>query len=82
MLTAPTLAQIESIVHGRIRALLAERVGEFVRRVPAAVEPSREHVAILVDLDAREDVARSAGIVIHLHRRADNRRVRCQRLDQ
>src|SRR5438093_12899157 len=31
MLTAPTLAQIESIVHGRIRALLAERVGEFVR---------------------------------------------------
>ena len=31
MLTAPTLAQIESIVHGRIRAVLAERVGEFVR---------------------------------------------------
>jgi len=28
MLTAPTLAQIESIVHGRIRAVLAERVGE------------------------------------------------------
>ena len=28
MLTAPTIAQIESIVHGRIRAALAERVGE------------------------------------------------------
>ena len=28
MLTAPTLMQIESIVHGRIRAILAERVGE------------------------------------------------------
>jgi acyl carrier protein len=28
MLTAPTLAQIESIVHGRIRAVLAERGGE------------------------------------------------------
>src|SRR5215469_5834378 len=31
MLTAPTLAQIESIVHGRIRAVLAERAGEVVR---------------------------------------------------
>lgn len=28
MLTVPTLAQVESIVHGRIRAVLAERVGE------------------------------------------------------
>jgi acyl carrier protein len=28
MLTAPTLAQIESIVHDRIRAVLAERAGE------------------------------------------------------
>ena len=28
MLTAPTLTQIESIVHRRIRALMAERVGE------------------------------------------------------
>jgi acyl carrier protein len=28
MLTAPTLAQIESIVHGKIQAVLAERVGE------------------------------------------------------
>jgi acyl carrier protein len=28
MLTAPTLAQIESIVHGRIRAAVAERAGE------------------------------------------------------
>ncbi len=28
MLTAPTLGQIESIVHGRIRAALADRVGE------------------------------------------------------
>lgn len=28
MLTAPTLAQIESVVHERIRALLAERAGE------------------------------------------------------
>jgi hypothetical protein len=28
MLSAPTLAEIESVVHGRIRALLAERVGE------------------------------------------------------
>lgn len=31
MLTAPTPAQIESIVHGRIRAVLAERVGEVGR---------------------------------------------------
>ena len=31
MLTAPTLAQIESIVHGRIRAVLAERVWEVAR---------------------------------------------------
>src|SRR5262249_1494703 len=31
MLTPPTLAQIESIVHGRIRAVLAERVGEVGR---------------------------------------------------
>ena|SRR5437588_1751726 len=29
MLTMPTLAQIESIVHGRIRAVLAARVGEI-----------------------------------------------------
>jgi acyl carrier protein len=28
MLTSPTRMQIESIVHGRIRAVLAERVGE------------------------------------------------------
>jgi acyl carrier protein len=28
MLTAPTLMQVESIVHARIRAVLAERVGE------------------------------------------------------
>jgi acyl carrier protein len=31
VLTAPTLAQIESIVHGRIRAVLAERAGKVVR---------------------------------------------------
>jgi len=31
MLTAPTLAQIESIVHGKIRAVLAERVGAVAR---------------------------------------------------
>jgi acyl carrier protein len=31
MLTAPTLAQIESIVHGRIRAILAERVDRVGR---------------------------------------------------
>src|SRR5262249_39604314 len=31
VLTAPTLAQIESIVHGRIRAVLAERAGEVAR---------------------------------------------------
>jgi acyl carrier protein len=31
VLTAPTLAQIESIVHCRIRAVLAERVGEVGR---------------------------------------------------
>ena len=35
MLTAPTLAQIESIVHGRIRAVLAERVGEVGASCPA-----------------------------------------------
>ncbi len=31
MLTAPTLAQIESVVHGKIRAVLAERVAEVGR---------------------------------------------------
>jgi acyl carrier protein len=31
VLTAPTLAQIEAIVHGRIRAVLAERVGKVAR---------------------------------------------------
>jgi acyl carrier protein len=31
MLTAPTLAQIETVVHDRIRAVLAERVGEVAR---------------------------------------------------
>jgi acyl carrier protein len=31
MLTAPTLAQIESTVHGRIRAVLAERIREVPR---------------------------------------------------
>ena len=31
MLTAPTLAQIEAIVHGRIRAVLAERAGQVAR---------------------------------------------------
>jgi acyl carrier protein len=31
MLTAPTFAQIESVVHGRIRAVLAERGGEVGR---------------------------------------------------
>jgi len=31
MLTAPTLAQIEFIARGRIRAVLAERVGEVDR---------------------------------------------------
>ena len=31
MLTAPTLAQIESVVHGRIRAVLEERVGKVGR---------------------------------------------------
>jgi acyl carrier protein len=31
MLTAPTPAQIEAIVHDRIRAVLAERVGEVGR---------------------------------------------------
>jgi acyl carrier protein len=31
MLTAPTLAHIESVVHGRIRAVLAERGGEAGR---------------------------------------------------
>ena len=30
-MTAPTLAQIEAIVHGRIRAVLAERAGEVAR---------------------------------------------------
>jgi acyl carrier protein len=31
MLTSPTLAQIESVVHARIRAILVERVGEVGR---------------------------------------------------
>jgi acyl carrier protein len=36
VLTAPTLAQIESIVHGRIRAVLAERGGSDVVRLSGA----------------------------------------------
>src|SRR6516225_4093278 len=53
MLTAPTLAQIEAIVHGRIRAVLAERAGEVARlsgteRLSATLGLSSLDLAFLV----------------------------------
>ena len=65
MLTAPTLAQIESIVHGRIRALLAERVGEFgSEKLSATLGLSSLDLAFLVaELEAELGVDPFAKLV-------------------
>src|SRR4029077_12196986 len=69
MLTAPTLAQIESIVHGRICAVLAERVGEVGRlsgteRLSATLGLSSLDLALLVaELEAQLGVDPFAKLV-------------------
>ena len=69
MLTAPTLAQIESIVHGRIRAVLAERVGEVARlsstdKLSATLGLSSLDLALLVaELEAELGVDPFAKLV-------------------
>ena len=69
MLTAPTLAQIESIVHGRIRAVLAERVGEVARlsgtdKLSATLGLSSLDLALLVaELEAQLGVDPFAKLV-------------------
>jgi acyl carrier protein len=69
MLTAPTLAQIESIVHDRIRAVLAERVGEVPRltgaeKLSATLGLSSLDLAFLVaELEARLGVDPFAKLV-------------------
>jgi hypothetical protein len=58
MLTAPTLAQIHFIIHERIRAILAERVGEVgplsgAEKLSATLGLSSLDLAFLVaDLEA------------------------------
>jgi acyl carrier protein len=69
MLTAPTLMQIESIVHGRIRAVLAERVGEVGRlsgtdKLSATLGLSSLDLAVLVaELEAELGVDPFAKLV-------------------
>jgi acyl carrier protein len=69
MLTTPTLAQIESIVHGRIRAVLAERVGEIPRlsgaeKLSATLGLSSLDLAVLVaELEAELGVDPFAKLV-------------------
>ena len=69
MLTAPTLAQIESIVHGRIRAVLAERAGEVARlsstdKLSATLGLSSLDLAFLVaELEAELNVDPFAKLV-------------------
>ncbi|MGA7488427.1 MAG: acyl carrier protein [Xanthobacteraceae bacterium] len=69
MLTAPTLAQIESIVHDRIRAVLTERVGEVGRlsgtdKLNATLGLSSLDLAFLVaDLEAELGVDPFAKLV-------------------
>lgn len=69
MLTTPTLAQIESIVHGRIRAVLAERVGEVgplsgTEKLSATLGLSSLDLAFLVaDLEAELGVDPFAKLV-------------------
>jgi acyl carrier protein len=69
MLTAPTLTQIESVVHGRLRALLEERVGEVGRlsgtdKLSATLGLSSLDLAILVaELEAELGVDPFAKLV-------------------
>jgi acyl carrier protein len=69
MLTAPTLAQIESVVHGRLRALLEERVGEVghlsgTDKLSATLGLSSLDLAILVaELEAELGVDPFAKLV-------------------
>lgn len=69
MLTTLTLAQIESIVHGRIRAILVERVGEVgqlsgAEKLSAKLGLSSLDLAFLVaELDAELGVDPFAKLV-------------------
>jgi acyl carrier protein len=69
VLTTPTLAQIESIVHGRIRAALAERIGEVgplsgTEKLNATLGLSSLDLAFLVsDLEAELGVDPFAKLV-------------------
>ena len=69
MLTAPTLAQIESIVHGRIRAVLAERGSEIrafsgTEKLSATLGLSSLDLALLVaELEAELGVDPFAKLV-------------------
>jgi acyl carrier protein len=69
MLTAPTPAQIESSVHGRIRAVLAERAGEVASlsgadKLSATLGLSSLDLAFLVaDLEAELGVDPFAKLV-------------------
>ena len=69
MLTKPTLGQIESIVHERIRALLAERAGEVGRlsgseKLSATLGLSSLDLALLVaELEAQLGVDPFAKLV-------------------
>ena len=69
MLTAPTLGQIESIVHERIRAILAERAGEVAHlsgseKLSATLGLSSLDLALLVaELEAELGVDPFAKLV-------------------
>ena len=69
MLTAPTLGQIESIVHERIRAILAERAGEVAHlsgseKLSATLGLSSLDLALLVaELEAQLGVDPFAKLV-------------------
>jgi acyl carrier protein len=69
MLTAPTLAQIHSIIHDRIRAVLVERVGEVgplsgAEKLSATLGLSSLDLAFLVaDLEAELGVDPFAKLV-------------------
>jgi acyl carrier protein len=70
MLTAPTLEQIESIVHGGIRSVLAERVGEEVVRLSGSEKlnatlglSSLELATVVVRLEAELGVDPFAKLV-------------------
>jgi acyl carrier protein len=70
MLTAPTLEQIESIVHGSIRSVLADRVGEEVVRLSGSEKlnatlglSSLELATVVVRLEAELGVDPFAKLV-------------------